>query len=169
MSDSEYTLTQEALKSLLQYNADTGEFIWIRRPHIRSVQKAGEIAGGMCNYGYVRIKIGGKSYKAHRLAWLYIHGEWPQEFIDHINGNRADNRISNLRCANNAQNQQNRKAGTNSAHGLLGVTWNCQANKWAARIMVNGKRKHIGYYGSPEEASSAYFIEKSRLHEYSTN
>lgn len=166
MSDSEYTLTQEALRSLLHYDSATGEFTWVRKSHSKAKAKPGDIAGGLCCYGYVRIKIGKKSYKAHRLAWLYTYGEWPTEFIDHINGDRSDNRISNIRCASNAQNQQNRKAGTNSSHGLLGVTWNNQANRWAARIMLNGKRKHIGYYGSAEEASHAYQEEKRKLHQY---
>ncbi len=157
MSKTDCTLSQEFIKSILDYNAETGEWFW----------KTKLKAGGVCPLGYGRIKINKKSYKAHRLAWLYVHGEFPKDFIDHINGDRLDNRLCNLRLATNAENQENRvkPCCTNNA-GFLGVNFNKHAGKFAARIQVNGKRIHVGYFDTPEEASSAYMAQKTKLSKF---
>ena len=161
MSNADCNLTQDYLKSILRYDSETGEFAWVRKiPH----SKPGLKPGGVCAQGYWRIKINKKTYKAHRLAWLYVHGEFPKEFIDHINGIKVDNRICNLRMASNAENQMNRAkpAYTNNS-GFLGVNLNKDVNKFAARIQVEGKRLHLGYFDTPEEASCAYMAKKLEL------
>lgn len=161
MSKADCTLTQEYLKSILRYDSETGLFTWAKKiPHSKSVAQA----GGLCSQKYWRIKINKRSYKAHRLAWLYAFGEFPQGQIDHINGNRSDNRLCNLRLASNAENQMNRaKAAVTNNSGFLGVNFNKEVGKFAARIQSNGKRIHLGYFDSPEDASSAYIVMKTEL------
>lgn len=168
MSESNSMLTQERLKTLLSYDAETGVFRWLKVPP-RSVLAIGSIAGGIEHQGYWRIKIDGKTYKAHRLAWLYVHGKFPSAYLDHINGVKSDNRIANLREATNQENQQNiKKAFRTSTHGVLGATWNCQANKWCARIKHGTKRIHLGYFDSAEEAGAAYMNAKRSIHAFNT-
>ena len=168
MSESNFTLTQEEVKSLLSYDAETGVFHWLKLPR-NSHLTAGRIAGGKESNGGWRIKIDGKSYKAHRLAWLYTFGKFPSAYIDHINGNRLDNRLSNLREATNQQNQQNiKKATKSSTHGVLGASWNTQAKRWSSRIKFDAKRIHLGYFDSAEEAGAAYLKAKRELHPFNT-
>lgn len=112
-------LTQAKLKELLEYDPISGVF---RRKINIGGAKIGDIAGTDNGDGYMKIRVAGKSYKAHRLAWLYVMGRWPKNDIDHINGVRCDNRIINLREATRAENKQNtRKANSNNRTGLLGV------------------------------------------------
>lgn len=108
-------------------------------------------------------------YGAHRLAWLYVHGEHPENQIDHINGDPSDNRISNLRKATQLENAQNRRRPQkNNEHGSLGITYDSRKKLWRARIGVNGKRKYIGKYKSQEEAAQAYIEAKRLLHLFNT-
>jgi len=168
MSESNSTLTQSQLKELLSYDAGTGVFRWLKVPP-RSCLTVGCVAGGKEAGGGWRIKIDGKTYKAHRLAWLYEFGKFPSAFIDHINGFRTDNSLVNLREATNQQNQQNiKKAAKSSTHGVLGATWNCEMEKWCARIKSETKRIHLGYFDSAYEAGQAYLKAKRELHEFNT-
>lgn len=109
---------------------------------------------------------------AHRLAWLLHYGSWPSRHIDHINGDRADNRIANLRECDDAENQQNLRAATAaSKSGLLGVTTRTYRNgavRYAASIQVDGTKRYLGVYGTPEEAHSAYRAAKRQLHPFGT-
>lgn len=147
-----HTLTQSALKEKLHYNPDTGIFTWIVQ---RYRIKAGSIAGtNKC--GYRSISFNHKIYQAHRLAWLYMYGKWPDKFIDHINGNPLDNRICNLREATISQNAQNQKPNTKNTSGYKGVLWHKRDQKWQARAMIKGKQYHLGQFDSPEEASVVY-------------
>lgn len=148
-------ITIERLKEVLRYDATSGRLTWLRRisPRLRVGGDAGSIANG-----YVRITIDGKSYMAHRLAWLYAYGAWPRQYIDHINGNRTDNRLFNLRDVSQTTNALNRCGPSkNNKIGYLGVCWMGGTNNaWTARISCNGKKKHLGYFKTPELAHQAY-------------
>lgn len=156
------TLTAEQLKTTLDYDAETGVFTWRIRPS--KAVKAGDVAGCVeKRIGYITIGIAGRIYKAHRLAWLYTHGEWPRGLIDHINGNKADNRICNLRDVFADGNSQNvRKPNVRNKSGFMGVIW--FQNKWRASMSVNGKSKWLGDYSTPEEAHQVYLEAKRKYH-----
>lgn len=157
--DAETDLTQGRLKSLLRYDAETGDFVWrIRRT---GGIDAGDKAGFFhTKNGHRRIKIDGKLHYAHRLAWLYMTGEWPRHFIDHIDLSKANNAWSNLRGASHSDNIRNRRAHKNSASGLKGAYLNkaradC-AKPWRSSISVNGCVKYLGSFTTAEEANVAY-------------
>ncbi len=156
------TLTAEQLKTTLDYDVETGVFTWKIRPS--KAVKAGDVAGCVeKRIGYITIGIAGRIYKAHRLAWLYTHGEWPKGLIDHINGNKADNRICNLRDVFADGNSQNvRKPNVRNKSGFMGVIW--FQNKWRASMSVNGKSKWLGDYSTPEEAHQVYLEAKRKYH-----
>jgi len=146
-------LTQGRLKELFNYNHLTGEFT---RLVALSRCKVGEIAGSTNFYGYIQISIDNKLYKAHRLAWLYMVGIWPSKFIDHVNGQRDDNMFSNLREATNSENMRNSGRHKNNTSGFKGVSWFARDKCWRAYSSIGGKRKHLGYFDTPESASAAY-------------
>lgn len=159
-------ITQDELKTKLDYNSETGKFVWKVKPSPRF--PSGMNAGCVTNM-YVYITINGKRMAAHRLAWLYVHGEHPEHQIDHINGDPSDNRISNLRKATQFENAQNiRRPQKNNPHGSLGITYDPHKKLWRARISVNNKRKYIGKYKSQEEAAQAYIDAKRLLHPFNT-
>lgn len=136
------------------YDKNTGVF----------THKDGRVAGNKNLHGYVRIGLHGKTHAAHRLAWLYVYGEFPKGHIDHINGVRDDNRISNLREVSKSGNSRNqRKAHSNSTTGFLGVV--AARNKFQAKISVGGKQRYLGVFRTPYEAHSAYLIAKRKFHE----
>ncbi len=158
-------LTQEKVKELFHYDPETGDLVW--RVDRGTNKVAGKIAGYLGNHGYLRIRIDGKAYSAHRIIWLYGYGAWPINDIDHVNGLRHDNRICNLREATKAQNSQNqRKPQAHNTSGYLGVT-SCRG-KWKAQIHLSGNNLYIGYYNTPEAAHSAYLAKKRELHPYGT-
>jgi hypothetical protein len=157
------TITAAELKSELLYNADNGTFTWLKHKSIHA--KQGAIAGRPNHSGYILIIINGTSYRAHRLAWLYVHGVWPTNYLDHINGDRADNRIANLRECTIAENAQNsKKAHKDSRTGLLGIRKS--KNKWQARICVAGKQFNLGLHETPEAAHAAYIAAKTDMHPF---
>lgn len=156
-------LTQARLQELLQYDPDTGEFTRRRRPsnHI----EPGQRAGWDHKDGYRCIKVDGSCYLAHRLVWLYVHGHWPADQLDHINGRRSDNRISNLRECTNAENQQNRKRGANNSSGYVGVRLSVYGT-WLAFIRKDGKQRHLGTFSTKAEAIAARREAKAQLHRF---
>lgn len=154
-------LTSTTLKEVLQYDAKTGLFTW---KVSRGIVRAGTIAGTPHTHGYTHITLKGKRYFAHRLAWLYTHGSWPSFEIDHVNRLKSDNRLLNLREVTSSQNQQNRLLTKNNSSGFKGVTWNKQKSKWWAKITVNHKKYHLGFFDTPEEASLAYQAGAIKLH-----
>ena len=156
-------LTQERLKELLDYDPETGVFV---RKIDRGGAKAGAEAGSYDAHGYKIISVDGVRKKAHRLAWLYVHGCWPVSEIDHINRVRNDNRISNLREANKCTNQQNIGPKKCNKSGYLGVYKHNQCNRWAAKITHNGIVAYLGLFNTPEEAHAAYIAAKEKLHTY---
>ena len=127
----------------LVYESDTGEFSWLKS---KGGSKAGKRAGTLANNGYLHITYNYKSHLAHRLAWLFVMGKWPTGMIDHINRDKLDNRISNLRVVDNQTNQRNAKANSRNTSGHRGVYWHKGKNKWYASIRVNNKQLHIGSY-----------------------
>jgi hypothetical protein len=154
------SLTQQRLMQAYHYDPETGLF---RRIGSKGPERIGTIPKVKGN-GYLNIGLDYNVYRAHRLAWLYVHGSWPDGQIDHINGDKLDNRISNLRVATTSQNKQNmRKARSDSRSGLIGATWYSKYGKWRAAIQVDGKKRHLGYFDTAEEAHKA-FIEQKRLH-----
>jgi len=163
----EELLTAERLREILDYDPETGIFIW--REGVKR-HTAGTRAGYPGFWGYWRVGIGGKAYRLCRLAWLYMTGEWPKEEIDHINAKRNDDRFVNLREASRAMNAQNlRKPHRDNTHGLTGVmrfkkNWST-IEKWTSQIMAKGKRYHLGVFDTPEEAHQAYLKAKRELHE----
>ena len=158
-------ITQKRLKELFDYDQQTGDLLWKQSGGRR---KIGKVAGYVRCDGYKQIWADGKSRKAHRMVWVFHHAIDIDGEIDHINGNRSDNRIENLRVATKSENQQNRKkaARINKSSGLIGVT--ARHNGWQARIQINGKPKHIGLFQTPEEAHLAYLRAKKELHPFST-
>lgn len=157
-----YILTQEELKSNLHYDSETG--IFTRKISRHPKYKIGGIAGCLHNCGYLRISINKKSYLAHRLAWLYMTGEFPLSGIDHINNDPLDNRFYNLREANKSENGQNRSKNKNNKSGFKGVCFDNNRGKWVAQIMANGKRKFLGYFETAELAAIKYEEFAIKLH-----
>jgi hypothetical protein len=147
-------LSQIELKKHLMYHPDTGEFT--RLTSLSSSVKVGENAGGIGYEGYINIRVNGAKYRAHRLAWLYVHGSWPQMHIDHIDGIKSNNKILNLRECNRTQNMRNKGSSKNNNSGFKGVSWKKDANKWVAQARLNGKKIYLGYFDIPQEANAAY-------------
>lgn len=149
------SLTQETLKSLLSYDYKTGIFTWIKTS--RGVKT--NVVAGRIDKNRREIKINTIKYFAHRLAWLYVYGEWPIVIIDHINGNGLDNRIENLRIATPAINARNKKKSAKNTSGYNGVT--CRSNgKFQARIRVSGRKITIGTFANAVDAHMAFEAEK---------
>lgn len=157
-------LTAARLRELLHYDPETGVFTW--RVNTSNV-KAGAIANSVHTNGYIRFGVDGAKRYAHRLAWLYVHGEMPAHQIDHINGNRRDNRITNLRDVTRGVNMENqrRARSNNMSSGLLGVSWNKAACKWSASIMVARRNLYLGLYSEKGDAYAAYLKAKREMHQ----
>lgn len=150
-------MTRERLQSLVRYDPATGLFT-------RLVRRTNATGGWPDKAGYLYLMIDTKTYSAHRLAWLYMTGEWPRNDIDHINGNRADNRFCNLRDVPKNFNMQNeRRARNNNAFGLMGVQFRKDRGKYVAVLRIDGKSRRFGAFDTPEEAHAAY-VEAKRLH-----
>lgn len=160
-------LTAERLREALDYSPETGEFT--RRKNAGRRYKAGQVAGSKEFRGYVQIRIDKKLYWAHRLAWLHMTGAWPTHDIDHIDGDKSNNRWSNLRDVPQAVNNQNvRSPFAGNSSGYLGVNWHPTNHNWTAKISVNNRTKYLGSYSTPEEAHAAYVAAKRELHTGST-
>lgn len=162
--DAKYKLTAERLREVLSYNPETGEFHWLKSSN--NFVKVGEIAGKRLNSsGYKDIQIDGVHYRAHRLAWLYVYGVWPDGEVDHINCIRTDNRIANLRDVPDRLNSHNRIAPSrNNTSGYLGVTKK-KDGRYQASIRIGGKRIHLGSFSDPKQAHEAYLAGKRKYHE----
>jgi hypothetical protein len=156
-SEVKLRLSAERLREVVKYAPETGLFHWRIS---QGGAGAGVQAGTSREDGYRIIRIDGMRYFAHRLAWLYVHGEHPTAEIDHKNGNPSDNRIANLRPCSRAENARNVPMRRNRS-GFKGV-FRCRG-KWKAQITVNGKKLHIGVFSTPQKAAEAY-DEAARLH-----
>lgn len=147
---SNIILTQAKVRELFYY--DGKQLVWKIIP--KGKNKVGKVAGCVCkSSGYTIIGWKGKYYKAHRLIWLYVYGNTPNK-IDHINHNRSDNRIENLRSVDYLTNSRNRKADSVGKNPYTGVTWNKRSKKWVVSIKPSSKRVHLGYFNDLEEAIS---------------
>jgi len=156
--DKSSNLTAVLLREEFDYSQSSGKFT---RKQTRSAQKIGSEAGCKMNNGYLCIRVSGKLYLAHRLAWLYVYGSWPECQVDHINGKRDDNRIQNLRGATQKFNSQNIRA-SRGASGLLGA--HIRDDHFRSSIAVDGKTLNLGTFRTAPEAHAAYLAAKRQLH-----
>lgn len=153
-------VTRERLQELLHYDPETGTFRWLRSGMGRNADLS---AGGLGKNGYVYIAVEGRKYLAHRLAWLWANGCWPKALIDHKNMNRADNRLANLREADQVRNSANADKKKNNTSGFKGVAKVTNCERWTARIKAHKKYHYLGCFRTPEEAHSAYRAAADRL------
>jgi hypothetical protein len=153
----------QELKDRLSYDPETGIFKWTF--YSRS-QRYGGIAGRPCPRGYIKIQHNGQNIQMHRIAWLFMTGEDPHgKQIDHLNGNKSDNRWANLRLVEPAINSQNfRRPGLNNTSGFLGVSFCTRTGRFRAYINVNQKFRALGYHDTAEAAHAAYLKAKRELH-----
>lgn len=169
MTNSKLLPELSRLQEVLEYREIDGSLIW----RVSRRNRIGAVAGTVEKVnGYIQVYIDGSLYKAHRLVWLLCTGEDPGEFqLDHINCNRCDNRIDNLRKVTNQQNQMNLSgAQSNSKSGVLGVSWHKATNKWRAKIVHKGKQISLGLYKNIEDATAARIAaETTMFGEYAPN
>lgn len=160
MAKQSFILTHALVKELLEYDEQSGTFIWKVNPSRRT--KIGDIAGSKTASGYHQIKILGKNYLAHRIAWLYVHGEFPDGFLDHMDHNPLNNRIENLRLATNQENKRNGSLYRNNSTGYRGVYES--GRRFEGYLKVNGERVFIGMFDTAEEASVAVESIAMKIH-----
>lgn len=166
-------MDQKTLKLIVKYNPETGVFNWLHRSakthslfmrinsahslehstNLWNSRNATKIIGSK-SHGYMEVRIAEKLYKLHSLAWLYMHGEYPEQ-IDHINGIRSDNRISNLRPCKQDKNCKNSARRSDNTSGFTGVYFFKSLNKWAAKIVSEGRQIHVGCFDTPAQANAA--------------
>jgi hypothetical protein len=158
------SLTAAQLRELFSYDPETG--IFTRLKTTCWCAKAGMEVGSDDMHGYKTVRIGKASYKIHRLAWLYVHGEWPKGDVDHLNGQRSDNRIANLRDVPRQTNLQNcrQAASHNLSTGVLGVYPTRSGKRFEAAISINNRKCRIGVFDTVDEAHAAYIEAKRSLH-----
>lgn len=166
--------TPEELRQLLRYEPETGKLYWKPRPaetfatpRAASIWRSrflGKEALACVDDGYKTGFLKGRRVRAHRVAWAIYYGEWPIDQVDHINRDRSDNRICNLRASSNSENQWNTAIRSSSSSGFKGVRRNGKTGRWMARITVNGDRKYLGNFGSPDEAYAAFCEAAKKYH-----
>ena len=160
-------LSQNELKTWMHYDPCTGVFTWIKKPN-KSIT-IGTKAGSLEPNGYLRTRIHQKALFLHRLAWLYMTGEWPPCACDHINGDKQDNRWSNIRLASGSQNQCNRKKPRNNTSGVKGVSWDASRGTWNVSIKIKGKSINAGRFKTMDQAKEAVKKKREELHESFAN
>lgn len=157
-------LTCARLRELLDYCPETGLFI--RRVRV-SNRVAGETVPGCFRKGALVLRVDDRLYSTHRLAWLHVTGAFPLTGLDHKDGDFRNNRLSNLRLANQSENMQNqRRPHKNTTSGLLGASWDARRQKWSARITVGDRYLYLGRFETPELAHAAYLKAKAEYHPF---
>ncbi len=171
MKTQEILLSQSEAIRLIDYDPETGKFVWRERAKglpgwtcSWNQKWAGRTAGTRMPNGYLFFRILDMNFLAHRIAWLYVHGFWPPHQIDHINMIRDDNRIANLRLATNAENTMNRLVQGNNRAGVRGAHFHKASGLWHATITKNGRTHSLGYYRNPDDAGKAYWNAAKILH-----
>jgi len=149
MNNVDATGFLQMARTMLRYSAEEGKFYWLITSR-RSI--AGSEAGSKDPHGRVSIKVAGTRHKAHRLAWLFHYGEWPEGILDHVDGNPANNQIENLRIATYSQNAGNSKPRGMFPKGVVALP----GHRFRASIMIGGKRLNLGHFSTKEEAGAAY-------------
>lgn len=162
MSKSQNNLTQERVLELFDYDAENGWLIRKKDNHGRVVNRPCGNKPGCAGYGL--LTIDGKTYRVHRVIWLWCKGSWPENEIDHLDRNRMNNRINNLQDVEHKQNQQNIGRHSDNSSGFPGVSWHKRAKKYRARIEVDDKDIYLGYFNTAEEAYRAYQLAKIKYH-----
>lgn len=152
MMKTQQELTQDLLKSIVSYDPETGVFTRISSSARRFVGKPAGTSKYCNGTFYWKIKILNRQYSAHRLAWLHMYGHFPADQIDHIDGDGLNNRIENLRCVDQRDNNRNRRIQANNTSGICGVYFEKSLNKWRVRIRVDRHYKHFGLFEDIEEA-----------------
>ena len=151
----------DCLRRLLAYDPITGSLHWrVDRCRVR----AGDLAGQPHPRGYWTVTANQGRYLAHRLAWAIHYGSWPERHIDHINGNKLDNSIANLRLASVAENARNGRMRRTNTSGFKGVSYIAATGRWRATIMVDGKQRWLGTHPTPEAAHAAYAVAAHQMH-----
>jgi hypothetical protein len=164
IQSSNKMITQEELKRQLHYDPETGIFTRLISNH--HFVKVGEEAGCVDN-GYIRIVFNGNQFYAHKLAWLYVYNELPKfpvSVIDHIDGNKENNKITNLRKVTHQENILNQKIRKNNTSGIKGVSWHCKRKSWVVRLMINGISKHLGCFKDLQLAELAAIEGRKKYH-----
>jgi HNH endonuclease len=155
-------LTAERARELFDYDPLTGVLTWKRSGTGR---RANLVAGCVNSLGYLVTRADGELHYNHRLVWLFVHGAWPSQQVDHINGVKYDNRLCNLRSASPKTNSENKsRARRGSVSGILGATWNARRRCYTAQITSGGVNFNLGGFSTPEEANAAYVAAKRLLH-----
>jgi hypothetical protein len=163
-------ITYEQVREAFDYDAATGHLIRRMREganpqeRMRIAKQVGEVAGTISKIGYRYISFKNTRWLAHRLVWLHQTGAWPQEHIDHINGDRADNRIENLRVATRLENNRNVKRHADNASGFKGVSLHKRTQRYRSEITLAGRKRYLGLFDTPEEAHAAYCAAAETLH-----
>lgn len=161
--------TPEDLRQLLDYDPETGVLTWKARSGDDrftrgwNTRYAGTPALNANENGYRSGHLGGQKVKSHRAAWAAYYGEWPKHGIDHINGDKTDNRISNLRDVTDAENQKNRPMRADNKSGCTGVYWEPDCQKWSAKIAIDGRLKNLGRFDAKFDAILARLLAEQRL------
>lgn len=152
-------ITAVYLRSRLDYDQTTGVFTWCVRLVDSggwNARYAGTVAGCIGAAGYIVIRLDGKNYRAHRLAWLHVRGEWPPRLLDHEDCDKQNNKFSNLRLASFADSSRNQRRPRSNKSGVKGVCWNSESKKWQAGIKVDRRSVHLGLFESIDDAAAAY-------------
>lgn len=163
-------ITAEYVRARLDYDPETGTFTWKPKSggdlqtNAWNAHWAGKVAGTPHKRGYIVITLDERKWLAHRLAWLYVFGEWPAGGLDHKDKDTSNNAIANLRPASQSQNNWNTSKRRNNSSGFKGVTWHAARQKWTAWVCVNRKSKYLGLFNTPEEAAAAYAEAARKLH-----